>query len=392
AGTYMVGEQSAFIGLDMASGVTLRGSGPGSIIKRVAGEDIHLLYVLGVTGVVVTDLVLDGNKLAEAVGFHVVRIDTASDVWINRCVVKNGRGHGIVTSSTPAHGSTRLLITNNLLESNGSSGAAIGIECTQVLFANNIARLNVLDGLQDKDTVDATYTGNICYDNQRCGIQRGTTTTAVSPVAGLVVGNICHDNGASGIKIDSTNTSVVSGNVTYENTLDGVSVESSSAVTVSGNVIFNNLRYGVFLRATGADAERVIVTDNLIYDTQGTPTQYAIIGADGGGFTTHDIVVVDNVLYGNQSSNAISALGSGSVIRDNVGYVTDASGATNVADGGTVAHGLSATPTNVTVTASVAAEFVSVTALGATTFTVAIKKHDGFPGTTQDVYWRARKN
>jgi hypothetical protein len=65
-------------------------------------------------------------------------------------------------------------------------------------------------------------------------------------------------------------------------------------------------------------------------------------------------------------------------------------GATSVADGGTVTHSLGATPNVVNVTPSVSGEFVSVTALGATTFTVAIKKHDGSAGTTQTVYWEAK--
>jgi len=385
-GTYMVGEQGSSIGLSMRSDVTLRGSGQGSIIRRMAGEDCHLLDIRVVERVVVTDLVLDGNKLAEAVGFHVIRIDTVSDGWIDRCVIKNGRGHGITTSSEVAHGSTRLLITNNLFESNGSSGAALGIECAQVVFAGNIARLNVLDGIQDKDTVDVTYTGNICHDNERNGIQRGDATGAYSPVAGTVVGNICHDNGSAGIKIASTNTSVVSGNVTYLNTLDGIRVDSSVAVTVTGNVAFDNVRYGIALTNTTADTERVVITDNLVYDNG----SYGIIGSDGGGFTTHDNLAADNVLYGN-TTDVIAGLGSGSVIRDNVGYVTEASGATNVADGGTVAHGLAAAPTDVVVTPSVAGEMVAVTALGASTFTVAIKQDDGSAGTTQDVYWQARK-
>lgn len=64
-------------------------------------------------------------------------------------------------------------------------------------------------------------------------------------------------------------------------------------------------------------------------------------------------------------------------------------GATSVADGGTIAHGLGSAPSVVVVTPSTANEFVSVTAIGATTFTVAIKKHDGSAGTTQTVYWRA---
>jgi len=68
-------------------------------------------------------------------------------------------------------------------------------------------------------------------------------------------------------------------------------------------------------------------------------------------------------------------------------YTTGA--ATSVADGGTITHGLGATPTVVLTQASVSSEFVSVTALSGTTFTVAIKKDTGAAGTTQTVYWKA---
>jgi hypothetical protein len=64
-------------------------------------------------------------------------------------------------------------------------------------------------------------------------------------------------------------------------------------------------------------------------------------------------------------------------------------GASSVADGGTVTHNNGSTPTAVFATGSVASEIVTVTAKGATTFTVAIKKDDGTAGTTQTVYWMA---
>lgn len=63
--------------------------------------------------------------------------------------------------------------------------------------------------------------------------------------------------------------------------------------------------------------------------------------------------------------------------------------AASTADGGTIAHGLATTPRLVLAQASVASEMVSVTVIGATTFTVAIKKDDGSAGTTQTIYWRA---
>lgn len=70
-------------------------------------------------------------------------------------------------------------------------------------------------------------------------------------------------------------------------------------------------------------------------------------------------------------------------------YVTVNQGATSVADNGTIAHGLSTTPTGVVVTTTVANEYAAVSAIGATTFTVQLTKHDGSAGTTQTVYWRA---
>jgi hypothetical protein len=63
--------------------------------------------------------------------------------------------------------------------------------------------------------------------------------------------------------------------------------------------------------------------------------------------------------------------------------------ATSVTDGGTIAHGLSTTPISVIISASIAGEIASVTAISATTFTVALKTGAGAPGTIQTVYWRA---
>jgi len=58
-------------------------------------------------------------------------------------------------------------------------------------------------------------------------------------------------------------------------------------------------------------------------------------------------------------------------------------------DGATISHGLVSTPTSVRCTSSVSGEFVSVTAVSGSTFTVAIKKHDNTAGTSQTVYWEA---
>lgn len=71
-------------------------------------------------------------------------------------------------------------------------------------------------------------------------------------------------------------------------------------------------------------------------------------------------------------------------------YSTTASGAAAaVSDGGTITHGFTTAPTTVLVSGSVAGEIVTVTSIGSTTFTVAIKTNLGAAGTSQTIYWRA---
>jgi hypothetical protein len=66
--------------------------------------------------------------------------------------------------------------------------------------------------------------------------------------------------------------------------------------------------------------------------------------------------------------------------------------ATNVADGGTITHNIGLAPTWVLITGSVAAQEYAVTAVSATTFTVAIKTTGGVSGTNATIYWRAAWN
>lgn len=67
----------------------------------------------------------------------------------------------------------------------------------------------------------------------------------------------------------------------------------------------------------------------------------------------------------------------------------------NVADGGTITHGMktnrsaAVAPTIVIANGSVASQTVTVTAISTTTFTVAIKTLAAAPGTAQTIYWEA---
>lgn len=148
---------------------------------------------------------------------------------------------------------------------------------------------------------------------------------------------------------------VFSGSGSGDDAATGIQIDAGATwIDIVGNV-FANLNTGIDTQANNASPS-VVITGNAF-----------------AGLTT-------NITVGTSTSNRI---------RNNIGYISEAEGATSVADGGTITHGLSTTPTNVRVTPSTSGEFVSVTAISSTTFTVAIKKHDNSSGTTQTVYWEA---
>ena len=97
------------------------------------------------------------------------------------------------------------------------------------------------------------------------------------------------------------------------------------------------------------------------------------------------ILVVDNL-----TQPVVKDDGSGPPGRYvSFGDLADASGVAVVGDGGTIAHGLGATPTYVSLVGSIVGELVYPTALNTTNITVAIKTAAGAAGTSQRVTWEA---
>lgn len=195
---------------------------------------------------------------------------------------------------------------------------------------------------------------------------------------------------------------------------------------ISGNSFLHAVRDTYISYVTAGSAVRNGIIGNNLFRRQGTGSGVGMLLG-----TAHYLSFLDNIFedhqviainFHNGVSSYISFVGNrwlnpGSVtttainkeaghtfntatniFRDNIHpglsvYFTaptlhTAQGATaSVADGGTVTHGLGYTPTGVRATGSVAGEIVSVTAKSGSTFTVAIKKHDGTAGTAQTIYW-----
>jgi hypothetical protein len=101
------------------------------------------------------------------------------------------------------------------------------------------------------------------------------------------------------------------------------------------------------------------------------------------------IVTIDNC-YADAKQNGVYAAGTLTHNNTRLLGLENRGYATSIGDGGIIAHGLVATPTQVIITGSVAGEMLTVTGLNATNITVAIKQDDGSAGTSQTVYWWAK--
>ena len=237
------------------------------------------------------------------------------------------------------------------------------------------------------DTSDAVIADNTLYQcGQAIYTEDGARTT--------ITNNVIHSPGQEGIVVQGDRM-VVSNNLIYYGQQVGIKVYHAAGgqwndIIINGNVVYDCAQGGNHAGIHIQGGNRVLIQGNSSTSNYRGLVLYA-------PDNTHNsyITAADNDLSGNSNAGySADVAGSGTntnlFIRENQGYVTENGGAqASVADGGTINHGLAATPTYVTANPSISGEFVSVTTLDTDHFHVAIKKHDGSAGTRQTIYWRA---
>jgi len=257
------------------------------------------------------------------------------------------------------HTSTEARIIGNVMSDSRANSAVTNI---RIYSEHAIIACNSIFGGQYGIRLDSSGAPQgciICFNSLIECQDYGIRVQEDKP--NLIFGNVCDTCG------DGTN-------------LGGIAVEGEAYVY--GNVIFDSQENGITING----AQNSIISNNWIFEQDNSGVQ--VNGIEGIGAEDNNFIF-DNIIQ-DFTGAAITGTGASTLIRRNIGYVTENGGVTgNVADGGTFAHGCSSTPTYVVVTPSTANEFVSVTAIGAANVTVAIKKHDGSAGTAQPLYWRA---
>ena len=430
-GTYLLSES---ILTNSKSNVTIIGQGWGTVLKLADGANDEMFNLFNAVGWILRDFAIDGNRANQTVqaeaaihlpGATHCRLENLYilNAWYAGIQIKSG-SHNVIQGCrivTPYNCAIYLedtscehnVIANNYL------GGTLNDGNLEIKYgpSYNLITGNYIDQAGDADqngivvAGGSTNTvGNRIINNMVYG-DAGRTGSGIAVSDAYGIGTIIEGNYVTGyqygIHLNGTRstakgnyatdcstgfyipggTNIIEGNWSVANQLRGYSVWSNYNVLM-GNFAMNNDQsattvQGIQLTDT---ADYNVLIGNISYDDQVSKTQdYGIADAA----TCNNNIYIGNVVEGNAGQQLIINNAT-NFVSQNKGWVTEAKGAqASVADGGTITHGLAATPTVAVMTGSVANEFVSATTLGATTITVAIKKHDGSAGTTQTVYWHA---
>ncbi len=376
--------------------------------SATAGAGIDIGYNFsgfGAIGCSIRDVDIYGHKYGIAIGNSV-------NVKIDGVKIQNAATDGLISSGT----ANILTITNTYSSFNGQHGYNI-TNASYSAFLNTGSDSNGGDGYRFGSVNSVSLTGSGAESNTGHGLSVNTSGVSLSLIECLMnpTGTEPLDfHNLIGVTIVggayATTTAATYGiahDNTYNISLIGAYIEGTSGISAtflpfasfnSTNVAKPGIAIGTFPQA----GKMVLRLDNTVGDGDSV----AIFSREGGYSYYH---IIDNTYdYGISdnpgrmplrirtalSDNMVTLSGSGIRLGqagtnfDQVNWSVSG----GVADGGTIAHGDAIAPTAVVATGSVAGEMVSVTSLDDTTFTVAIKKHDGTAGTAQTIYWIAFRN
>lgn len=332
----------------------------------------HDLTVANVRSVVVADCVCESNDLS---------IEQAGNVVVTGCKVQTGITYFASSTGDTVRAGGQIL--GNLVV---AGSAAVG------------GGINVVN----------SSTGKVVVANNRIvtAVDYGIRANQSNNTGAIVIANnqieaVTSSGTGYGINVDYSQSTVVQGNLIAGVTGIGIFVGSSSAGTVvGGNRIVSPSSIGIRVQGvkvaitgnvlTGCGAQGVYcdgVSDQIT--VSGNTIDAALASITFAYASAVACVAEGNVLTG--ASVAVTFSGGATGLRGgNIGYVTENAGSASISDGGTISHGLAETPTVALVTPGAANIIAAVTALGASTFTVALKnRSDGSAAGSTTVYWRA---
>lgn len=286
-------------------------------------------------------------------------------------------------------------ITHNLVERTYTSGISFGRRGAEDVTGYDLHEGNTvidcgIDGYHpginlgyDLTTkaLHCVVNGNIVYCNSAYTTVNGISITADHCI---VSNNVVHDIDGSLILVEGDHNIICGNNLhkSRDAASAGIYMIDASYNNVYGNTIHDVNAYGIaIMTVDGAGCIENWIHGNIIDTVDGD-----VVGVTRS--TDLNTLIEDNYFRGTPLT--VDNRGTGTILRRNKGYVTEASGTATITSGQAlvnVTHGLSATPTKITATGSTAdTNALYINTIGSSTFRVNAA---GNVGGNRTIYWRA---
>lgn len=291
-GTWSVDASIVDAGVD---NITLRGLGRSTVLQLADVANVDVIHLTGVDGWIITDLKVDVNKANQTgvnEAYAGIRMETCSEITVERCWVLNAYTNGAPVYPSRAYGilfsycvdceaignrcenndyggigfysrladgtdpSLRCIAANNICWGNDHSGIQIGYS-DYCIIESNICRANTTVNIISHSGTYNNVVGNICLGEDSCsiGVQFIDTSNF-----GIISNNRCIDHTTYGIKIESSSHScLIEANFCRANDSSGIYILASDQTVVVGNISVSNGAYGI---ALGSLTDRTSVECN----------------------------------------------------------------------------------------------------------------------------------
>jgi parallel beta-helix repeat protein len=300
AGTYAVASS-----VYLKSNVTVRGTGPKSVLKGTADATIVASAASDVvTGAIVEHIAIAGYGSTGTTQYGIY-LDTASAVTIRGVATDNTSLSGILISS-----STDCLVVDCAVSNvHGATYASINANLsTRIVIRGNriiggdwvgVGLQNTTESLVDGNTIRSGHSGvNVYIASHRNRIVNNDCSTSGSGITidgnttqanyNIVSGNHCHNNAVRGINLQNADYTQIVGNFCRSNLQNsGIYIATSNEVQVVGNFVEGNTGNGITVNAA---CNRSLLTGNHIRGN--TLIGISVAGASAG-------VITGNFVYGN---------------------------------------------------------------------------------------------
>lgn len=357
--------------------------------------------------VLIEDCVAMGPNDDPAFGF-----ENSARCVINRCeardgqqVARGGYGYGFCFAASTHNSRIQNCFSQNIRENLFTDNARYCAYLNSTDYGSNQNMINT----HASGSEHILISGNVSVGSLQYGINVGQDAVLAKDGYVMVLNNRIVNSAAAAIVADNSDHVTIAGNQMIKpcSSLnnDAVQVLGCNYVALAANIIDVQGSPSCDHIVRVLRSQYVTVKDNISYGGGSVGVSYnesAYVNIQGNMFKGLSSHSVSNLSGAANTNTNVAVMGnfadkSGYNLRpeemraDNVsaGKRDSGSGASTIADGGKIAHGLNGVPRSVIVTGSIAGQIVSVSAVDATNIVVAIKTGSGSAGTKQKVYWQA---